>query len=188
MQFKLSLTLSMGDQGYVSLEHTRPSVLCTNSFRNPILLKFDLNANITQEEAKLLIKKNGDALSHLQVLQHAFVYLAMVKGPVDLILSIYESKHFFLATSCKDAFWLVEVELNCLKTQNSLCCFLNSITPLELYPTSQLLHFGALPLNRKDHLNFAYGSNSIGRDCIFYATFCDWIVLKLRPLVLFVNL
>ena len=82
-----------------------------NRFRNYMLSKSD-------KEFKHLIRKNGDALSRLQVLQYAFVYFKAFKGLlVDLSLSIHirnESRDFFLATSCKDAFRLVEIELNYL--------------------------------------------------------------------------
>ncbi|KAK1382161.1 hypothetical protein POM88_019896 [Heracleum sosnowskyi] len=83
-----------------------------NSFRNSMLSESD------KKEPKLPIKKNGDAFSHLQFLQYAFVYFTAFKGlVVDLNLNIYErnqSREFFLATSCEDAFKLVEVELNYL--------------------------------------------------------------------------
>ncbi|XP_074356715.1 uncharacterized protein LOC141696478 [Apium graveolens] len=64
----------------------------------------------------VLIKMNGDALSHLQVLQYAFVYFTEFKGlVVDLVLRIDErnqSREFFLATSFEVSFRLVGVELN----------------------------------------------------------------------------
>ncbi|KAK1382282.1 hypothetical protein POM88_020017 [Heracleum sosnowskyi] len=71
--------------------------------------------NFTENRAKPLIRMNGDALSELQVMQYAFVYFTTFKGlVVDLTLKSHErnqSREFFLATSCKEAFRIVEVEL-----------------------------------------------------------------------------
>ena len=73
----------------------------------------------SKNQDKLPNKPNGKAFKdHKEVLQYAFVYFTAVKGlVVDRNLSIHarnQSPDFFLAISSKDAFRLVEVELNYL--------------------------------------------------------------------------
>lgn len=85
----------------------------TISFRSSILLEAH---KISTRRARLLIRKNANDLSHLQVVQYAFLCFTIFKGlVVNLFLDIRErgqSREFFLVISYKDAFRVVEVELN----------------------------------------------------------------------------
>ncbi|WOG88125.1 hypothetical protein DCAR_0207359 [Daucus carota subsp. sativus] len=93
-----------------------------NSFRRSLLSLPDLDAydllkkDITARPRLQHLENMNSSLSHLEVLQYAFVYFNTFKRLVaDLILGIHDrnlSRGFFLVTSYKDAFRIVEVELN----------------------------------------------------------------------------
>ncbi|KAK1382162.1 hypothetical protein POM88_019897 [Heracleum sosnowskyi] len=168
------------------------------SFRNSMLSKSDLVASITKKEPKLLIIENGNALSHLQALQYAFVYFTVFKKlAVDLILSVHErnqSRLFFLETSCEDAFRLVEIELNYLYD------VLFTKLPVlhhKLGYCGRSLSFIAVVVALKLHVSqpgnlhapeeqitlvLLIGAVVLEVIAFYQLLFCDWTILNLRPL------
>ncbi|KAL8090823.1 uncharacterized protein LOC141696789 [Apium graveolens] len=173
---------------------------CANSFLNSMLSKSDQNASIMKKEARLLTRKTRGALSYLQVLQYAFVYFTAFKGlVVDLDLSIHErnqSREFFLTTSCKEAFWIVEVELNYLYDvlytklpllHHKLSYFCRALSFMAVVASLALFHF---VVNRNYYsqldvvITYILLMGAVGLDIIafFMLLFCDWTVVKLKPL------
>ncbi|XP_017234193.1 uncharacterized protein LOC108208202 [Daucus carota subsp. sativus] len=187
-----------------------------NSFRNSMLSK-SLDAKL-KKESKLPTIKIGDELSHLQVLQYAFVYFTAFKGlVVNLRLSIHErnqSREFFLATSCKDSFNLVEVELNyiydvlftkipVLHQKLGYCCrVLSFSTVVASFTLFHLDHYAfnqgedrpqdrVATLERPVHNDncdvvityiLLIGAVVLEVIAFYMLLFCDWTVIKLRPL------
>ncbi|KAK1382167.1 hypothetical protein POM88_019902 [Heracleum sosnowskyi] len=171
------------------------------SFRNSVLPGPDMHANnIKKKESKVLIKMNGDALSHLQVLQYAFVYFTAFKGlVVDLILSIDErnqSREFFLATSFEVAFRLVEVELNYLYDvlftklpvlHHKFGYWCRTLSFMAVVASLALFHFVVKrdyysPLDVVITYILLIGAIVLDVISFFMLLFCDWTVVKLRPL------
>ncbi|WOG86628.1 hypothetical protein DCAR_0205845 [Daucus carota subsp. sativus] len=170
-----------------------------NSFLNSMLTKSDKDDRITRRESRLLIRKNGNDLTHLQVLQYAFVCFKAFKGlVVDLDLSINErnqSREFFLATSCKDAFWLVEVELNYLYDvlytklfllHHKISYFCRTLSFVAVVASSLLFHYVARDYYTTLDVVITYillvGAVGLDVVAVFMLLFCDWTVIKLKPL------
>ncbi|KAK1382166.1 hypothetical protein POM88_019901 [Heracleum sosnowskyi] len=171
-----------------------------NSFLNSMLSKSDMDGCITKKKARLQIKKTRDALNHLQVLQYAYVYFRAFKGlVVDLDLSIHErnqSREFFLGTSCKEAFWLVEVELNYIYDvlytklpllHHKFSSFCRALSFMAVVVSLVLFHHVAKRENysRLDlAITYILLTGAVGLDVIafFMLIFCDWTVVKLKPL------
>ncbi|KAK1398660.1 hypothetical protein POM88_008523 [Heracleum sosnowskyi] len=172
-----------------------------NSFRNSMLSKPHWETNfIPNKEIKSQIyKKDGDALSHLQVLQYAFVYFTAFKGlVVDLILSIHErnqSREFFLAVSCEDAFRLVEVELNYLYDvlftklsvlHHKIAYFFRTLSFIAVVASFVLYHSHIQNHHSHNDVLITYilliGAIVLEVIAFYMLLFTDWTVIKLKPL------
>ncbi|XP_017252111.2 uncharacterized protein LOC108222725 [Daucus carota subsp. sativus] len=171
-----------------------------NSFRNSMLSRPDSEAkDDPRNENTALIKTNKDALSHLQVLQYAFLYFTAFKGlVVDLILSIHErnqSREFFLAKSCDDAFKLVEVELNYLYDvlftklsvlHHKIGYFFRTLSFIAVVASFMLYHSHQRKHDLHNDVVITYtlliGAIVLEVIAFYMLLFTDWTVIRLRPL------